>query len=345
MDKTDQILAAAFLPYFRPDDIVIVAPLHWGLGHASRCIPLIRLLRYHCKKVIIATDGAAMDLLTAEFADIEVVLMPDYGIRYEYESVVFNILLSMPAIIAAVITEQKMAENIVRATGATVILSDNRLGCRVRGVRNYYLTHQVNILHSNIILSTIGTYVHQWFIKKFDLCLVPDMEGENSLCPALSHSKGMETKFIGPLTRIKKLSLPTVYDICLLLSGPEPQRSILEKLLVAELNQMKQYKILIIRGSKTLADCTTTNEHITIQNLSTSADIEYALNASRLLICRSGYSTLMDIHRLEIPAILIPTPGQTEQEYLADISARSTKYSKLNQKELNKLGETIKYLI
>ncbi len=345
MNTIDKDYSELFLSFFEEDDIVLVAPLNWGLGHASRCIPLIGLLREHCAKVIIATDGAAMELLSQEFADIDKCTLPGYNIRYRHESIVLNILLSLPKIVKAVLTENKYAQKAVKTTGATVILSDNRLGFMAKGIRNYYLTHQINILHKNRLIAAAGSYLHQWFIKKFHLCLIPDHEGTNSLCPALSYNKDIQARFIGPTTRIKKVEIPIEYDICVLLSGPEPQRSILETLLLKELKKLNQYKILFIRGIRGHIDLPPAESNITAKNIITSSSVEQALNSSRLLICRSGYSTIMDIYGLDINAILIPTPGQTEQEYLANFFADSGKYCVLNQNEINKLSETIKYLI
>ncbi len=341
----DQDLSRFFLPYFLPEDIVVIAPLNWGLGHASRCIPLIRVLERHCRKVIIATDGAAKLLLTKEFPNLDMYELPDYGIQYKYGSIFLNILVSLPTIMRAVQKERILAKLIVKTSGATVILSDNRLGFRANGLRNFYLTHQINILHANKMIADIGSVIHHWFIKKFDLCFVPDYNGEKAICPALSHHQNLPLQYIGPLTRIKNLNLPKKYDICVLLSGTEPQRSRLEYLLLKELNTLEQFKILLIRGTDIGVNLKLIGRNITVNNLLTSSDIEIALNTSRLLISRSGYSTIMDIYGLEIKAIFIPTPGQTEQEYLAKKCDDHLKYFSINQNEIKKLNETIKYLI
>lgn len=335
----------ALKPYFDIKDTVIVAPLHWGLGHAARCIPIIYWLKSVCKQVIIASDGPALDILIREFPDLTHYPLPSYQIKYKYSGIFMNIILGLPHILIAMYQEQKITAHIVKETGATLIFSDNRLGFRCPNTKNYYLTHQLNILHPNKLIAALGTYLHQWVIKKFDACFVPDFNNEQSLCPALSKNNHIRSVPIGSISRIehKKALLNT--DILVILSGPEPQRSILEGRLLEILRQMTEYKIIFIRGSKTPSISAHKDPHIDIIDIADQHQITSVLNQSKLLISRSGYTTIMDIHRLDIKAILIPTPGQTEQEYLADFHQKNPKYQKLNQNELNKLEKTIKSLI
>ena len=328
------------------EDVVIVAPLNWGLGHASRCIPLINLLMQTSKKVIIASDGAALELLKLEFPDLTHFKLPSYNVRYKFQSMVGNILLQFPMLLIAYFKEIKLAHQICTLTGATAIMSDNRFGFRSQGVKNYYITHQVNILHSNHLISFMASRMHQRVIRKFDLCWIPDYIKERSLAGLLSTSESLLKKeYIGPLTRIRNLHSKKVWDVCVLMSGPEPQRSLLEWMLLKVLNLLTEYKILFIRGIRDPKDFSNVPNHITIENLFTSEDISTALNTSRLLICRSGYSTLMDIEKLDIKAIFIPTPGQTEQEYLADRWSKKSCYFMIKQDQVNNLPREIKKML
>ncbi len=124
-------------PYFDTQDTVIIAPLHWGLGHAARCIPIIHWLKSKCKKVILASDGQALDLLITEFLDLTYYTLPSCQIRYKYPNILFNIILGLPYILIAMYKEQKIAAQIVKETNATIILSDNRLGFRCEKIKNY----------------------------------------------------------------------------------------------------------------------------------------------------------------------------------------------------------------
>lgn len=335
----------ALKPYFEIKDTVIVAPLNWGLGHAARCIPIIHWLKSITNEVIIASDGVALELLKEEFPDLRHYPLPSYKIEYRYDSILLNILLDIPNILFATYKERKQTNEIIKNTGATIILSDNRLGFRNALTKNYYMTHQLNLLHSNSLISKIGSKIHQWYISRFDTCFIPDFKAELSICPALSKSNLPNTVYLGTLSRIDKMVTTIENDIVVILSGPEPQRSMLESVLWTALIKLPMYKTLFIRGTKTKRKHTDEYNHIEVKDFVSQNEISKTLNQSKLLITRSGYTTMMDIHNLEIKAILIPTPGQTEQEYLADYHQKNTRFQKLSQNELNKLQKTIKSLI
>jgi UDP:flavonoid glycosyltransferase YjiC (YdhE family) len=332
----------ALIPYFGHQDTVIVAPLHWGLGHATRCIPIIYWLKSICKKVIIASDGPALDVLRKEFPELTYYELPSYHIRYKYSSIFWNIVFGLPQILIAMYQERNAAERIAKEDHATIILSDNRLGFRSHSCTNIYLTHQVNILHRRKLIASLGTWMHRYIYKKFDTVFIPDFNGAAALCPLLSHTDLKKAIYIGPLTRIKKLDLDKTVDILVILSGPEPQRTMLESALLKELNILVSYKITFVRGTESkLGARDAIKKHIEILNVLQGEEIERLLNSSKLLIARSGYSTIMDVTELNIPTIWIPTPGQTEQEYLAEINRNKVFQYKLNQNEVNKLQKII----
>ncbi|MBK8052256.1 MAG: glycosyltransferase [Saprospiraceae bacterium] len=331
--------------YFQNEDIVIVAALNWGLGHASRCVPVIHWLTQHCAQVIVASDGESLELLKKEFPQLTFESCPGYNIRYKYENIVVNMLMALPSMIRAISKEKSKVKKLSQKYNANVILSDNRLGCRTKNLRNYYITHQINIPHTNKLIASLGSALHQWYIRKFDTCFVPDYKGKRAICPALSFGKNLKAEYLGPLTRIRHLNLPKTTDICIVLSGPEPQRSKIETLLVPVLNLMTSFKISFVRGTINKYLGVRFEDHILCSDVMTSLQIESLLNTSKLLISRSGYSTIMDIHHLDIKAILIPTPGQTEQEYIADVIKNDSKYYIINQNETKKLPEIIQSMI
>jgi uncharacterized protein (TIGR00661 family) len=340
MDTLSPILHTLLSAHFKAEDTVIVAPLNWGLGHATRCIPVIQYLKTICKQVIIASDGSALALLKNEFPDLVYEELPSYNIRYSTQSVFLNMMMMMPSILSAALAEKRTALKIVEKYHATVILSDNRFGFQCPSVKNIYMTHQVNILHNNPILSYLGSKIHQRIINTFDLCLIPDYDDERSLCPKLTQQNAIKKIFLGPLTRIKKLTLPVRWDICVLLSGPEPQRTVLEKALIKQFMVLNQYKILFVTGKQEVNHAPLP-KHISIVGLLPTREVEETLNCSHLLIARSGYSTIMDIEQLDIHAIFIPTPGQTEQEYLGKIFSLKPKYHCLQQHNIGRLPEII----
>ncbi len=332
----------SIISLFKEDDVVIFGVLNWGLGHATRSIPMIEWLQKRCKKVIIASDGAALSFLRAKFPLSDFEALPSYNIHYRYESIIFNILTSSFSILKAVRLENQIIKKITEKYHANVIVSDNRLGFYNKICSNIYVTHQINILHRYRMISLLGTRLHSFFYSKFDHFLIPDFNGPSALCPLLSHTDLKKAIYIGPLTRIKKLNLDKTVDILVILSGPEPQRTMLESALLKELNIWTSYKITFVRGTESkLGAKDDIKKHIEILNVLQGEEIERLLNSSKLLIARSGYSTIMDVSELNISTIWIPTLGQTEQEYLAEINRNKVFQNKLNQNELNKLQKII----
>ena len=298
---------------------ILVAPLHWGLGHATRCIPIIRSLLAHNFNVLIASDGAALLLLQKEFPELESVELPSYNIKYPKKGEFFKmkIFLKLPAIQKTISEERKIIKNLVAEDKIDGIISDNRFGVRHKAVPSVYITHQLNVLTGNTTYFT--SKLHQGIIKKFDACWVPDVEDAViNLSGNLGHFKKdlFPLKYIGILSRMEKLEMDKTIDILVLLSGPEPQRTILEEKLKNSFKDTEK-KVLIIRGVVEKEQKWATFEKLEMVNFMKSEALEDTINKSEIVISRPGYTTIMDLTVLEKKAFFIPTPGQYEQEYLA----------------------------
>jgi UDP:flavonoid glycosyltransferase YjiC (YdhE family) len=332
--------------YVRRDDVVIVAPLNWGLGHASRCIPVIEYLVSRGIKVILASDGEALSLLKKEFPHLDAHPLTGYGIKYKSSSAVWNMLISLPAFIKGVLREGKEISALVQKYNAKVVISDNRFAARGKDTMNIYITHQVNIVFRQTWMRRLAGEIHRYFIDAFDTCWVPDERGRNNITGPMSYSRGIkDLHYIGHLSRIRRLDMEKQWDICVLLSGPEPQKSVWASMLAAVLKDLKDYKIIWINSTPDKVFEKGVPEHFEVHTLADSKLVEKALNASRLLISRSGYSTIMDIMHLDIPAIFVPTPGQPEQEYLAEKLASGSRFHTLKQKEMSRIGEMINSIL
>lgn len=297
---------------------ILVAPLNWGLGHASRCIPIIYALKEHGFTPIIASDGYSLEFLKKEFPNDIFETLPDYNIEYSEKGKDFSlkIIKQFPKLLAAVRGEKKLLEKIILKHAISGVISDNRLGIYSKKIPSVYITHQVNVLSGRT--SWISSKMHQYFIKKHKECWVPDVIDGMNLSGKLSHeSKNISNlKFIGPLTRLKKKNVTKKNDLIVVLSGPEPQRTLLENKLIEELNSYNG-SILFVKGLVESEQKITTQNHITFYNYMDSDALEIAIQESEHIICRSGYSSIMDLAFLGAKAFLIPTPGQFEQEYLA----------------------------
>ena len=299
---------------------ILVAALNWGLGHATRCIPIINKLKALDFEVIIASDGQALQLLKKEFPDFTFEELPSYNIEYTRKGshLKWKLLLESPKFIKTIKAENDLTSELVKKYDLCGILSDNRWGVRSKLIKkNVFMTHQINVLSGNTTF--LSSYIQQRYIEKFDECWIPDTAGEKNLSGILGHQDNIpeNVKYIGALSRFEKKETSLIYDYLVLLSGPEPQRTILESILLKEFKNT-EYKVLFIRGVISQEKLENSNPNITIQNYSFGESLEESINCSRYIISRSGYTTLMDLSKLEKKAFFVPTPGQEEQEYLAE---------------------------
>ncbi|WP_282079827.1 glycosyltransferase [Aquimarina algiphila] len=298
---------------------VLVAPLNWGLGHATRCIPIINALIEEGLEPVIASDGIALSLLKKEFPKLQTKLLPSYNIEYSKKGSNFKlkILLNSPKIAHAISAEKKVIKKLMQEEDFCGIISDNRMGVRHKSIPSVFITHQLTVLSGKT--TSISTKLHNKYIKKFDVCWVPDMADDPNLSGELGHPKKntIPVTYLGPLSRFEYQVVPKKYDIMVLLSGPEPQRTLLEQKLFQEFEQSDK-RIVFVRGLIEDIQQTYIKNNITIHNYLTGKDLEDTINSSNLIISRSGYTTVMDLAKLKKKAFFIPTPGQFEQEYLAE---------------------------
>lgn len=295
-----------------------MAPLNWGLGHATRCIPIIEVLISLGYNPIIASDGVALEILKKEFPDQKFLILPSYEIEYAKNGKNFKwkLLKNSPKMIDAILNEKKIVKNWVVEFELSGIISDNRLGVHSKKIPSVFMTHQLNVLTGSTTWFT--SKMHQFIIKKFTECWVPDSEKTPNLTGKLGHLKNpsFKTKYIGPLSRLEKQDLPIRYHLLVLLSGPEPQRSILEEILQEEVLRFDG-KVIFVKGKIEAEQKTYQIENTTFYNYMNAKQLEKTINESEIVLCRSGYTTVMDLAKLEKKAFFIPTPGQFEQEYLA----------------------------
>jgi uncharacterized protein (TIGR00661 family) len=304
---------------------ILVAPLNWGLGHATRCIPIVYALIEEGFTPILASDGVALQLLQKEFPKLKTLELPSYRIKYAKKGFLFlfQMMLNLPNIAKAVYYEQKTLNRWVKEYHLEGIISDNRLGLFSRNIPSVFITHQINVLTS--FYSRLSTLINHLFIKKYHECWVPDVSNDYNLSGKLGHlkSKKLNLKYIGILSRLKKEELPKKYDVMILLSGPEPQRTMLEEKLLEEFQDFTG-KLLFIKGKMEDQQTFEVINNNFYYNFMTATQISCSMNKSDLIVCRSGYSTVLDLVKLQKKAFFIPTPGQTEQLYLAK------KYRKMN---------------
>jgi hypothetical protein len=298
---------------------ILFSPLDWGLGHATRSVPLIRQLQKD-NTIILGVTALTKLIYDEEFPELKQLQLPSYQI--EYSSLLplwLKLGLDSPRITGVIISEHSALDKIIDEHKIDTIISDNRFGLYNKRTHNIFITHQVFL--KSPIFNLAAQSLNKTYILKFDELWVPDFENLwEGLSGELSHGEHYHknVKYIGPLSRLKDADSPTLqknYDALVLLSGPEPLRTDLENLLLEKLKGTEK-KIAFVRGAKKQSN--NTNENIEIFDIPSKEKLKGLILGSKKIICRSGYSTLMDLYVLgKKDLILIPTPGQTEQEYLA----------------------------
>lgn len=297
---------------------VIIAVLDWGLGHASRCIPLIRQLQQEGHQVLAASSGPALDLLKAECPDLPTHSLPAYRVRYPNPRMWWNILRQGPRIAWVIRQEQRAFRQLIRQEQPDFLISDGRFGAYHPEVRSIWLAHQLHIQYpQQWIADTLNFFYHRYIRVHFTEVWVPDQEEPNKLAGKLSNPiPQLPHRYLGALSRFRSLPSPSsfTYDWLALLSGPEPQRSRLEQRLR---QQLAGRKALIVRGVPGRTTIQQLDAHLSVVDWLHGAQLAQQVQQAQRIVCRSGYSSLMDLQRWQKVALLIPTPGQTEQLYLA----------------------------
>ena len=333
----------------RKTNRILLAPLDWGLGHATRCIPIIKeLLNQKCE-VWIAASGAQRTLLEEEFPSLPFVEIPGYNIKYGKNRAftLLKIVGAIPKILIRIKREKSWLRQFLTTQEFDAVISDNRYGLHAPGIFSVFITHQLHIRTPfGRMTDALLQRLNYRAIQRFSLCWIPDQEGAGSLAGGLSHPDRLPViplRYIGILSRFERspagqvlsspsgllsgqaTAPPSMYaapcDLLILLSGPEPQRTIFEKKI---LDQLPSYpgNTILVRGlpgsaaSLLSPAATAISASLRVYNHLPAGELNTVLNGAEIVLARTGYSTVMDLLKLGKKAILVPTPGQTEQEYL-----------------------------
>ncbi len=297
---------------------ILFGVLNWGLGHAARSIPIIKKLVAEGHEVVLASDGKALQLLRAEFPDLISYHLPSYNIQYSKKAICmpFKLTGQLPNVLKTVHKERNWVKSWVDKHQPDLIISDNRFGFRDSRVTSIYITHQLRVLSG--VFSFFTTWLHRLIYKKYDQIWVPDFAGETNLSGKLGHlsNPNSKIKYIGVLTRMQPQKLSVKYAITALLSGPEPQRSLLEQKILKQLSNFSS-KTALVQGVVSDSETHKTIDNTDIFNFLTAEKLQELINRSEVIISRSGYTSVMDLTAMHKKVIWIPTPGQFEQIYLA----------------------------
>ncbi len=313
---------------------IFIAPLDWGIGHATRCVALIQQL-VKDNTVIIGVTPSTKLIFDEEFSHLKHIEIEPYNIRYSKKlPLTLKLLLDVPRISKVIKKEYKQLKEIVKENNIDLIISDNRFGLYHQTVESIYITHQLTIQAG--LFSGIANRIHHSFIKKFTKVWVPDFELEKeSLAGKLSRTNfKLQIEYINPLSRLNHFITTTKkLDYLFLVSGPEPLRTQFENEII-ELISKSSKKTALVRGT-TLPLQKEIPSNALVINLANAKNLSELITSADCIVCRSGYSTLMDLHHLKKHnLVLIPTIGQTEQGYLAEYWKQKFNVNVLMQYEI-----------
>jgi predicted glycosyltransferase len=337
----------------------LICPLGWGMGHATRMIPIINFLKQNGVEVIVAGDERIKPIFKNNFKEIPFILFPSYRVEFgSGKSQLFHLIGIAFRMLWATCRETRRLNAIIESHNIDLIISDNRFGLYSKKVDSVLVTHQLNIIFPKPFkwLAFIGQWYVRFYAHKHTECWVPDnMEGIR-LSGILSSSKKMpkNTRFIGLLSRfsspVEYLLKTHEWELVVIASGPSPQRELFVQEAIDLANRLG-LKTLILRGNPQESEQRYIGGKILLVPTLNDEEMRLAVLSADYLICRAGYSTIMDLIALGRKALLVPTPGQTEQEYLAKHLSASGMFAAIPQgamknismANLNSLIESVKH--
>ena len=307
---------------------ILICPLEWGLGHATRMIPLAIKLREKNHNVFIGSGEEHISLFRNELPEVSCIIFPGFKPRYSrFLPQYLILLLKTPLLLYHIIREHYRLKSIIKDHAIDIVISDNRFGLWNRDITSVYVTHMplIPLPKPFRFLEFTGVFIHRLVIKKYSFCFIPDLPGELNISGRLSHGiKLMEnTRYVGILSRFNnnepirtENSLNYPHNT-VILSGPEPQREIFRQKLETLLKNVDPVTIILEGKPDKRREIVRSGKIVSYSHLP-SVEISGIITGSKCIISRSGYTTIMELISLRRNALLIPTPGQTEQEYLAE---------------------------
>lgn len=303
---------------------ILIAPMDWGLGHTSRCIPIAQYYHNLGHHIFFAGNALQQQLFSASCPFASLLELNGYHIAYPQKGHYFMLKMAaqLPRLQQTIYREQQWLRQQMREHAFDIILADNRYGLHHPDARCILLTHQLHIQTGTFLGNRLVRYKVQQFINRFDACWVPDHE-DTPLAGMLSNHLDLKKplEYIGWLSQFQFKNHIVAHPLAghaytlALLSGPEPMRTQLESTLLQQMAALPARQFVMIGGTQQQPASVANN--IKYISLADSTTLYGYLQYADSVISRSGYSTVMDVVYMQRPALFVPTPGQTEQEVIA----------------------------
>ncbi|HEX5417977.1 MAG TPA: glycosyltransferase [Chloroflexota bacterium] len=321
---------------------ILFAVASWGLGHSTRDLPLIQRMLEEGHAVTIISSGRALALLKQELGcHCEYLEWPDlpHGLAKNAPLFYAKFVFSLPVALRAIIAEHRAVDQLLNQQPFDRIVSDSRFGVRSRRVTSFQLSHGLRFIapHRARLMEVFMDYVFYRCYGRTTHLIVPDFDVDG-LSGDLSHNlrflSPRRISYVGLLSGIRRQELPRDLDCYVSVSGPEPQRTILEETILDQIGDVDG-RVIVSLGKPERAGESWTRHGVTVHSYVNRQQQEQLMNRARMIVSRSGYTTMMEIAELGSRALFIPTPGQTEQEYLAAYHARHGTYYSVRQNRLD----------
>jgi hypothetical protein len=324
---------------------ILICPLEWGFGHAGRMIALASRLREMNYNILFGAGEKHLTFIRNEMPGLTYINFPGFRPGYSrFLPQYIILLLEIPLLLFHIIREHIRLGRIIPEHSVDIVISDNRFGLWNKSIKTIYVTHQplIPLPKPFSFLEFIGVLLHRLVIIKYSLCFIPDLPGDLNLSGRLSHCVKLpqNVRFVGILSRFSGTSpsRDESHDgtghYTVILSGPEPQRGILEKKLTHILKDKKHPSIFLL-GNPDKPDSMIRSGNIICYNHLPGPAMKEVIAGSEAIVTRSGYTTIMELVSLNCSALLIPTPGQTEQEYLARYLSEKGWFTTVSQKKID----------
>ncbi len=303
---------------------ILVGVLDMGLGHATRSLPLLRRWVTEGHELLLCSGGRALALLQQELPAVPTIAIPSYRLRYARGNhTTLFLALQTPRFLQDIRRERRHCAELVQRFRPDRIFSDHRYGMYHPEVPSMLLMHQITFALPRgleFLRRRVGV-AHRLLLRGFHQVLVPDEPGLEGglLSGQLSEIPPEDDRFqyVGILSSLPEPSdcAGETIDLLVSISGPEPQRTQFERQV---LPQCRSYpgKVVVVLG-KPEERLVHREGTLTVYSHVTRQQMANLVNRARCVVCRSGYSTIMELVECGKKALLVPTPGQTEQEYLA----------------------------
>jgi UDP-N-acetylglucosamine transferase subunit ALG13 len=323
---------------------VLYRVLSWGLGHATRSLPVIRHLAGQGHRVTVSSCDRALQLLRSELGPIcDYHEFPGLDSSWGRDHHWVFLLPGAPAHIAAfrraVTLEQRAVENEVAKNGYDLLVSDHCYGAHCDGVPSFFLGHHLRPFWfwRAPMLQRLNERLLATYLNRFDGILVPDYPGSplsGALSSGFTAIDPSKVTYLGILSSYCRLDCERDIDYLVIVSGHEPQRTSFERLIRRQIQRLEG-RVVVLLGTPERAGERETAANVEYRYFEPAAARNELLNRARFVISRPGYTTLMDSIELDVPhALFVPTPNQTEQEYLSDYHGRQGNFHSVPQRRM-----------